>query len=293
MSCSCPAWKFQKRPTQQRVCKHIRSQYPDYQPPPITRKKPKLRKTVALFVPHKPGKKYGSNMWVSEKYDGVRAILLTDGTLWTREGNEIAVPPDFVLPRDVYLDGELWLGHGRFEDVLAAVRGNIQKWKGMRYMVFDSPSHLDRPMRERYADIPTDYLVEQHVLSGDEIELFLRKVVGEGGEGIVIRDPSAAYKGGRHVSNGTKWKLVSYGTGVVTGKNSGSIEVDGSLRIVMKQHDSVEVGDKIQFTYTGKTDSGKPRFPQYDGLVAEYEDFSDEDDRPRSLFGMLYDILVG
>ena len=54
--------------------------------------------------------------WMSEKYDGLRGYW--DGRkLWTRQGNLIHAPDYFLaeLPRDIALDGELWLGYGKFE----------------------------------------------------------------------------------------------------------------------------------------------------------------------------------
>jgi len=73
---------------------------------------------------------------VSEKYDGVRAVW--DGaTMRFRSGLPIALPAWFAaeLPR-CPLDGELWLGRGRFEQTAGAVRrtaGAHEEWRGMRY----------------------------------------------------------------------------------------------------------------------------------------------------------------
>jgi DNA ligase 1 len=56
---------------------------------------------------------------VGEKYDGVRALW--DGhVLRHRSGRAVAAPASFLatLPRES-LDGELWLGRGRFDEVSA------------------------------------------------------------------------------------------------------------------------------------------------------------------------------
>ena len=61
---------------------------------------------------------------VSEKYDGVRAVW--DGsTLRHRSGRIVSAPANFLaaLPAEP-LDGELWLGRGRFEPLSALVRRN-------------------------------------------------------------------------------------------------------------------------------------------------------------------------
>ena len=80
--------------------------------------------------------------WVSEKYDGLRAYW--DGQkLWSRKGNLMHAPEYFLaeLPRDIALDGELWIGHGQFEETMSIVRSETpdERWKRIRYMVFDAP----------------------------------------------------------------------------------------------------------------------------------------------------------
>lgn len=79
---------------------------------------------------------------VSEKYDGVRAWW--DGhVLRFRSGLTVAAPASFLqaLPA-VPLDGELWLGRGRFDELSGIVR-RIQPdeavWRDVRYMVFELP----------------------------------------------------------------------------------------------------------------------------------------------------------
>ena len=79
---------------------------------------------------------------MSEKYDGLRAYW--DGQkLWSRKGNLIHAPDYFLaeLPRDIALDGELWIGHGKFEETISIVRSETpdDRWKRVRYMVFDAP----------------------------------------------------------------------------------------------------------------------------------------------------------
>jgi DNA ligase 1 len=80
--------------------------------------------------------------WMSEKYDGLRGYW--DGQkLWSRKGNLIHAPDYFLaeLPRDIALDGELWIGHGKFEETISIVRSEKpdDRWKRVRYMVFDAP----------------------------------------------------------------------------------------------------------------------------------------------------------
>src|SRR5690606_10947645 len=85
-----------------------------------------------------------ADYYVSEKFDGVRGLW--DGrTLWTRGGRRVEAPEWFTAgwPR-VPMDGELWLGVGRFEEVSGIVRtlgGEHPGWREMKFMVFDLPGH--------------------------------------------------------------------------------------------------------------------------------------------------------
>src|SRR3954467_2589469 len=70
--------------------------------------------------------------WMSEKYDGLRAYW--DGCeLWSRQGHLIYAPKYFVaeLPNDIALDGELWVGRGKFEETVSIVRSETpdDRWK--------------------------------------------------------------------------------------------------------------------------------------------------------------------
>ena len=79
---------------------------------------------------------------VSEKYDGVRALW--DGrTLRHRSGRVVGAPEAFLarLP-SCPLDGELWLGRGRFDAVSAVVRTTpalADRWAAVRFLVFELP----------------------------------------------------------------------------------------------------------------------------------------------------------
>ena len=80
--------------------------------------------------------------WVSEKYDGVRALW--DGSaLRFRSGRTVAAPAWFIakLPATA-LDGELWMGHGTFDALSGAVRRaqpQDAEWQQLKYMVFELP----------------------------------------------------------------------------------------------------------------------------------------------------------
>ena len=77
---------------------------------------------------------------VSEKMDGIRAYW--DGyRLLSRHGKEIEVPQEFLhgFPSNIALDGELWMGRGTFEQLLAALQAKDGDWSNIQYCVFDLP----------------------------------------------------------------------------------------------------------------------------------------------------------
>ena len=76
---------------------------------------------------------------MSEKLDGVRAYW--DGKqLISRQGNVFAPPAGFTRDFPPFaLDGELYIGRGKFEAVSAAVRTAGHSWQGIKLYVFDAP----------------------------------------------------------------------------------------------------------------------------------------------------------
>lgn len=178
------------------------------------------RETAATAPPH-PGpdavllaREHGEDVvvaehLVSEKLDGVRALW--DGhALRYRSGDAIAAPAWFLgrLPRQP-LDGELWLGRGRFEALAATVRRarpDDAAWRAVRYMVFELPrapgTFVQRVSRLQAivaaARFPALVFVEQQRLP-DRVALQRRldEVVRAGGEGLMLHRADAPYVVGR------------------------------------------------------------------------------------------------
>jgi hypothetical protein len=64
--------------------------------------------------------------------------------LWSRYGNVIHAPQWFIdkLPKGIFLDGELYLGRGRFQESRSII-STLEPgdgWRDIRYRVFDMPS---------------------------------------------------------------------------------------------------------------------------------------------------------
>ncbi len=228
---------------------------------------------------------------VSEKYDGVRALW--DGRqLRFRSGLLVPAPLAFVrgLP-PVPLDGELWLGRGRFEAVSGLVRRLTggDGWQDLRYMVFDMP-WAEGGFAQRHTLLQA--LLRQHgnpaVLavaqtSPPDRPALLRQldaVLHSGGEGLVLRRSDAPYAGGRSAAM-LKLKPWQDAEAVVLAQLPGRGRLAGRMGALQVRSDEGQtfhigtgfsdaqraappaLGQRISFAYRGFTDSGVPRFASF------------------------------
>lgn len=147
--------------------------------------------------------------FASEKYDGVRGLW--DGqTLRFRSGRSVPAPAWFTarLPRQP-LDGELWLGRRRFDELSGLVRAQTPDhaaWRELRYMVFELPGAGGRfaERAERIAalarDIGWSQLVaapQTPVTDRESLHRQLAQTLAEGGEGLMLHLASAPCCSGR------------------------------------------------------------------------------------------------
>ena len=166
--------------------------------------------------------------YLSEKYDGLRGIWTgkelvsrpskKDGHLKGKIFNY--VPEWFInmLPKGISLDGELWLGRGKFQEISGLSNYKISKkitkdfldnlWKQVKYMVYDIP-HLNEPYIQRYEKLKT-IINNLQVKEGFEspIQLSTQIIVNDlehlsqlynnytinGAEGIILREPNSYYE---------------------------------------------------------------------------------------------------
>lgn len=233
-----------------------------------------------------------ADYWVSEKLDGVRAQW--DGeALRLRSGARIAAPEWFIagLPAEA-LDGELWLGRRRFDELSGLIRRAAPSdpgWREVRYMVFELPrvsgDFSARVARMRELVVATDrpwlQLVEQFRVA-DHASLMreLERVVASGGEGLMLHRADAPVVDGRSSAllKLTPWQdAEARVTGYVAGKGRltgqvGALIVeteDGRrFRIGSGLTDALRaapppVGTQITYRYRELTAAGMPRFPRF------------------------------
>jgi DNA ligase 1 len=229
---------------------------------------------------------------VSEKYDGVRALW--DGTqLRFRSGRAVAAPAWFLakLPARS-LDGELWLGRGRFEALSGMVRKAVpidDEWRSVRYMVFELPgapgSYAERAAQiVRVVDAvawPSLIAVEQRVVADRTgLKARLEGVVEQRGEGLVLHRADAPYQTGRSETL-LKLKPLDDAEAVVVahvaghGKYEGQLGAlrvrtpDGMTLLIGTGFSDAEraappaLGSTVTYTHRGFTRTGVPRFASF------------------------------
>ncbi|MEI2795826.1 DNA ligase [Pseudoxanthomonas sp. F11] len=229
---------------------------------------------------------------VSEKLDGVRARW--DGrSLWTRGGARIAAPAALTRgwPTEP-LDGELWIGRGRFDEVSATVRrvqADPQAWRRVRFMAFDLPAN-PRPFAERVVRMRTliadagnpqlAMIPQRRFGTAAELDAELARVVAAGGEGLMLHRRSARYRPGRSEDllkykphQDAEAQVVAHLPG--KGKYQGMM---GALQVRTPEGRRFRIGTGftdaqraappplgawVTYRYTGITSTGLPRFARF------------------------------
>lgn len=143
--------------------------------------------------------------WAREKLDGVCGRW--DGRrLWTRGGYPVDAPAWFTAGwPDIAMDGELWLGRGRFEEASSLVRNpppGDAAWQGMRFLVFDLPGHggtfEERVHAMRNLSGPGGPsrlrpVAQSRIGDRAQLQARLQAVLDAGGEGLMLHHRDARY----------------------------------------------------------------------------------------------------
>lgn len=230
--------------------------------------------------------------WVSEKLDGARALW--DGqSLRFRSGRTVPAPAWFVaaLPPEP-LDGELWLGRGRFAELSGIVRRQQPRddeWRQVRFMVFEQPdgagSFTERVERLKAivarTGMPWLQVVEQfRVADRAALQARLDAVVAAGGEGLMLHRADAPYLTGRSDALlklkprlDAEATVVAHlpGRGRLTGMMGALlVETAAGVRFQLgtgftdaERRAPPPVGAQVTFVYRELTRDGVPRFASY------------------------------
>lgn len=233
-----------------------------------------------------------ADYWVSEKYDGVRAIW--DGhELRFRSGRTVPAPAWFIagLPEQS-LDGELWFGRNRFDELSAIVRKAEPvdtEWRQIRYMIFELPG-APGTFTERIAEmrriaaasrLPNlEAVLQFRIADRKSLKRRLEEIVKAGGEGLMLHRADASYHGGRS-DDLLKLKPFEDAEAWVVGHEPGKgryAGLTGALRMEMPggkhfrigsgltdavRREPPPVGSLVTYRYQSLTPKGLPRFPRY------------------------------
>ncbi|WP_107851963.1 DNA ligase [Oceanimonas marisflavi] len=243
---------------------------------------------AAEYAPHHNPVDY----LVSEKLDGVRAYW-NGRQLVSRSGHVFAAPGWFMADfPDTPLDGELWIGRGRFAELSAAVRRFEpveEEWREIRFMVFDSPAS-DLPFEQRAAHlgrllaalkVPWLQWVEQReVADAAALAALLDEITDQGGEGLMLRHRHSRYAAER---NQELLKLKQFQDAEATvlaqlpgqGKYAGMmgsllVETEDGRRFKLgtgftdvQRRNPPAPGTVVTYRYRGETATGLPRFASF------------------------------
>jgi len=244
-----------------------------------------------LATPYAPGIAV-SQYWVSEKLDGVRGRW--DGhVLWTRAGVPVDAPPWFVegWPR-VPMEGELWIGRGRFDEVSGIVRaGRNQEagWRRVRFMVFDLPAHGGSfearvgSMQALLGGTGIAWLLpvpQQRLPDEAALQARLAEVAAAEGEGLMLHHRQAPYRPGRS-AHLLKLKMHEDAEARVVDHLPGKGKYEGMLGALLVERadgtrfrlgtgftdaqraDPPPPGTWVTYRHDGFTTKGLPRFARF------------------------------
>lgn len=241
--------------------------------------------------------------WMSEKLDGVRAIWDGKSCLWSRQRNSFPAPKWFtdMLPKNTWLDGELWIARGEFQKTVSVVKCGSQDkgWKRLVYCVFDMPGSKLK-FEERQSALRALILGSEETKNSQvrvvpqllckslkHMEDLLEKVLSLGAEGLMLRQPGSLYEP-RRSSSLLKVKrffdeeaeIIAHEEGLGRNKNrlgalrckdKNGTEFGVGTGLSDAQRDKPpKVGSKITFRFQERSKDGVPRFPSF-VCVRDYE----------------------
>jgi len=229
--------------------------------------------------------------YVSTKLDGVRAIW-NGKQLLSRNGNVFAAPDYFIksLPKDVMIDGELFIGPKQFSETVSIVKSfNDKGWSKIRFVAFDLPSSKER-VEGRWNQLkklveqvgkPLEYMPQYELKDPNLLYVLLDKVLEQGNEGLMLRKPRSFYEGKR---SDTLLKLKKFFDAEAKVINHiplesstktnmmGALECVDEKGLVFKvgtgfndeqRLNPPPIGSIITYKFQEKTPDNKPRFPVF------------------------------
>ncbi len=245
-----------------------------------------------LLARHAPPDVDPAAYLVSEKFDGVRALW--DGTqLRSRGGQVLRAPLGFLssLPTQA-LDGELWMGRGRFDALSAVVRSerpSDDAWRPVRYLAFELPdapgSFAERARRlvelaPAAPGVAWRAVEQRSIADRAALRQALADVVAQGGEGLMLHRSDAPYLTGRQdvllklkPQHDAEARVIGHreGRGRLAGLMGAlAVETPQGHRFLLgtgftdaQRRDPPGLGSVVTYRYLALTPQGIPRFASF------------------------------
>lgn len=226
--------------------------------------------------------------WVmSEKLDGVRAYW-NGKNLISRGGKIIQAPKWFTREYPPFeVDGELWTKRGDFENITSIVIDQTPSihWREVKHYIFEVPQAKGN-LTVRLGKVKpyeSSHLIiipQIKIRDKKHLKAFLEEVEQKGGEGVVVRDPTALYIDKR-TSKALKVKSFHDAECKVTGYTNGKGKYKGLVGAIKCKMENAtvfkigsgltddfrnnppQIGTIVTFKYQSFTKYGKPRFPVF------------------------------
>ncbi len=109
----------------------------------------------------------------------------------------------------MWLDGELWSKRQDFEFITSTIRKHVpidSEWRHINYMVFDAPNYTDdfqtrvlfyTQKLEELNLAHVKPVVQKRFNNNESLSKWMRQVVKEGAEGLILHKANALFKEGR------------------------------------------------------------------------------------------------
>lgn len=238
--------------------------------------------------------------YISEKYDGIRAIW--DGEKFISRGQKVfTYVPDYfkqLMPPGVALDGEIWVSRNNFKDAsrlsnLKVGSSKTQKeidklWKNVKYMVYDIPDSNQpfeirmklleqiisnreivwKDIMEKKGECPIRFTKQTLIKSMEQLVNTYKTLTAEGAEGVMLRAPNSPYETKRSKYL-LKYKIKDDAEAIVTGYTMGTGKYTGLMGsldcdlIINKKSSGIKFNIGTGFTDKDRTEYNNPKSTSY------------------------------
>jgi len=236
---------------------------------------------------------------LNPKFDGQRALVRKKNgvvTMWSRMGKPITIPKRIIQQLEIVLkegectDGELYVHGWTFQRLISAIKKESDDTHLLQYHIYDMPhetlTYTER-FEKRWVTKPSETQIHvsdvTYAQNADDIMAYETKMLKQGYEGIMIRNPKSLYRF-KHRSfdllkfkrfQDSEYKIVGFteGKGRETGLIVFTCVTDRGIefgcrpegtrdeRAALYKRGNETIGKYITVRYFELSNIGVPRFP--------------------------------